>query len=66
MLAHIVHELEKSPAWNPWVGCTFMDEDMVGKTMKLVRGVSAQTIMTRVIEFYSAKLRVDLHSSRNR
>lgn len=56
-LAHVVYDLSDHwPSMNPWYGCTWRDEDFMGKGMKLVKAVDSRSVMTRPIEMYCAKL----------
>lgn len=58
-LAHLVYEdLAKTPCLNPWLGCTWRDEDMVGKLMKMATSVHARSVVTRVIEHYCVRIRI--------
>jgi hypothetical protein len=42
------------------MGCTWRDEDFIGKMMRMVKSVHPRAVMTRPIEFYAAKLRLIL------
>ena len=63
VLAHVVLvELRRRPALNPWVGCTFRDEDMIGKLTRIVKAVHARVSGVRAIQFYCAKLNILLRT----
>ena len=61
MLCHMIYDLAASDCVvNPWMGCTWRDEDFIGKMMRMVKSVHPRAVMTRPIEFYAAKLRLIL------
>ena len=61
-LVHLVMQLEDKglPVVNPWTGCTWRDEDFIGKIMRMIRSLHAKTIGQRFAERYSARLHVML------
>ena len=62
MLCHMIYDLEASDVVvNPCMGCTWRDEDFIGKIMRTVKSVHPRSVMTRPMEFYAAKLRTILN-----
>ena len=60
MLAHMIYNLECEagcPMVNPWMGCTWRDEDFVGKMMRMVRSVHSRAVGHRVVEHYLARMK---------
>ncbi len=62
VFAHVIDELhgEGTPTLNPWFGCTWRDEDFIGKMMRMVKACHASSVPTRPMEFYAARLRLFL------
>ena len=56
ILAHCVLRLRVSPCYNPWNGCTWRDEDMIGRVMSVVAAVHQRSIGTKVVQFCAARL----------
>ncbi len=56
-MCHMIYELDRTGATaNPWAGCTWRDEDFVGKIMRMVKAVHSRSVGVRVIEHYLARL----------
>ena len=63
-LSHMVAQLLKQPALNPWNGSCLMDEDYVGKLMRIANSIHVRSLGCKVVEFYSARLTLILERYR--
>ena len=60
MLCHMIYDLAVSDVVvNPWMGCTWRDEDFIGNIMRMVKSVHPRSVMTRPMEFLCCE--VDNH-----
>ena len=58
-MCHLIYEMDQpGPAANPWGGCTWRDEDFIGKIMRMVKAVHSRSVGVRVIENYLARMNV--------
>lgn len=59
-LAHIVDSLKSSPAANPWANACWMDEDMVGKMMRVVHRCHPSSVQRSALDKYRLLLATQL------
>ena len=53
-LGHVVLDFDIVPTVNIWKGCCWMEEDSVGKIMKVLGCVKIESLSVRTMEYVSA------------
>ena len=61
MMVHLINSLSAAPGVttrrvNPWSGCTWRDEDFIGKCMAMVKALHPKAVGQSFVERYCARL----------